>query len=59
LTPDFTSKPIIFEVFTNTEKESEALKMISSLTLAGKIIESARDVVKGKAFNAIKNIIKK
>lgn len=59
LTSEFTQKPIIFEVFTDTDKESEALKIMASLTMKGKIIESVRDVIKGKTFDAIKNILKK
>jgi 2-succinyl-5-enolpyruvyl-6-hydroxy-3-cyclohexene-1-carboxylate synthase len=54
-----TSKPMLLEVFTDTNEENEALKIISSLTITGKIVESAREMVKGKAFNMAKKLIKK
>ncbi|MFV0590292.1 MAG: thiamine pyrophosphate-binding protein [Draconibacterium sp.] len=49
-----TSKPLLFEVFTNTEEENKALKMISSLTVTGKLVQSAREAVNGKTFNLLK-----
>lgn len=59
LTQEITEKPILFEVFTCSNEEIDALKKISSLTITGKIVESARGIVKGKAFNMAKNLIKK
>lgn len=59
LTQEITAKPILFEVFTCSNEEIDALKKISSLTMSGKIVESARGIVKGKAFNMAKKLIKK
>lgn len=59
LVKDITPKPIVMEIFTNTEEETAALKMISSLTITGKIVESAREMVNGKTFNLLKKVIKK
>ncbi|WP_397445430.1 thiamine pyrophosphate-binding protein [Polaribacter sp. R77954] len=56
---DLTSKSIVLEVFTETIDENEAYKLISSLTMSGKIVGSARGLMKGKAFNLAKKIIKK
>lgn len=56
---DISNKPIVMEVFTDTNEENEALKMINSLTMSAKIMGSARSVIKGKAFNVVKKIVKK
>ena len=62
---DFTdtlnNKPIIFEVFTESEKENEALIALHQLEFdsAGAIKKAAKDILGEKKFNVLKNMIKK
>ncbi|MFI3322904.1 MAG: thiamine pyrophosphate-binding protein [Rikenellaceae bacterium] len=51
ITPEITDKPIIFEVFTTTEEESEALRVISS-------IEKRPLSLIGHTKKIVKNILK-
>ena len=53
LTSDITDKPMLFEVFTNNEDESSALKLMNTL------IEDFSPQLKQIAKNLIPNSIKK
>ena len=57
LTPEITEHPMLFEVFTNNEDESEAIRMMRHLNL------SVKDVLKEAVKSAVgekgKEVIKK
>lgn len=65
LTPEITDSPIIFEVFTETEQESEALKIMSTLlrdsnvAIANKIVGSVRSILGKKRIEQIKRLLGK
>lgn len=60
-----TNKPMLFEVFTNSDDESKALKMISNTIsdpktkIKNTIIDTAKQVLGEGAVQQIKNVIKK
>lgn len=60
VTPDVLDKAIIFEVFTDSRLESEALESIQSLASSpkGKTTELARKILGPKGISAIKRLIK-
>ena len=59
--PDIGSQSIVFEVFTESEEESEALRlMVNSIeTIQGKAKDMFKQVVGDKGLNAIKKIMYK
>lgn len=61
LTPEITDKPMLFEVFTDSKDESDALEIIQHLvidsTVAAKDI--ARNVLGEKGIKTLKNILGK
>ena len=61
LVPEQTDKPMLFEVFTDSEEESRALEMITSLEISGNIKakEFARNILGKKGFEAAKKIIRR
>lgn len=61
LTPEKTECPMIFEVFTNNEDESEAIKMIRNLNIStvGVLKKVVEEVLGEKGKNVIKKIISK
>lgn len=61
LTPEITSKPILFEVFTNNVDESNALKMIRTCTSSteGKLRKAANQIVPSAAKDLLKSLIKR
>lgn len=60
-----SDKPMLFEVFTNNEDESKALKIISNTTFDSKtkikntIIDTAKQVLGESTVQQLKNVIKK
>lgn len=57
-------KPIVFEIFTNAEEESDALKImnnleVQSLTASGKAKKLAKNIVGEKGVESLKKIIKR
>lgn len=64
LTPKEVDKPMIFEVFTDTKNESNALGMMfqsphaDNGSVAGKIKETIRNAIGDKGVTAIKKILK-
>ncbi len=61
LTPEIMDKPILFEVFTNSEDESEAIRMIRNLNMStvGILKDVAKKTLSGKGKNFVKKIINK
>ena len=61
LTPEMTEKPMLFEVFTNNEDESNALKQINHLMedSKSKLKTVVKSVLPESAVDVIKKIIKK
>ncbi len=60
LTTEFLDKPIIFEVFTDYQCESDALKMMKNLetTAAGSVKKMVKGVLGNKNVQFVKKIIK-
>lgn len=61
LIPENTERPILFEVFTNSSEESEALETIMSIeeNLRGKAKQLAKHVLGENSLNTLKKIIKR
>ena len=61
LTPEISSKPILFEVFTNNVDESNALKMIRTCVSSteGKLRKAVDQIVPSSAKKIIKSIVKR
>jgi 2-succinyl-5-enolpyruvyl-6-hydroxy-3-cyclohexene-1-carboxylate synthase len=61
LTPEITDKPIIFEVFTNTEDESDALELMLNYAEEPnqKVKKIAKDILGEKGFSFIKKTLGK
>lgn len=63
LTPTITDRPMLFEVFTETEEESKALEMILNIerdtSLKGNVKRIAKEVLGEKGVKAIKGLIGK
>lgn len=59
VTPEHTEKPMLFEVFTNSQDESDALRMISTLetNATGAAKEAVRNLLGDKGVNTIKKIL--
>lgn len=60
VTPEITDKPMIFELFTSIEDESNALKTVNSLrqNTIGKVGKVAKSIVGQKGVDTIKKVIK-
>lgn len=61
LTPDLTDKPMVFEVFTDSRCESDALKIMNNLEVSA--VSSAKQLAKNilgeKGVQAVKKILNK
>ena len=59
LTPEVTEHPMLFEVFTNNEDESEAIRMMNNLNVSAKGVlkEAVKSVVGEKGKEAIKKML--
>lgn len=59
VTPEHTEKPMFFEVFTNSQDESDALRMLSTLetNATGAAKEAVRNLLGDKGVNTIKKIL--
>ena len=59
LTPEVTDRPMLFEVFTNNEDESESIRMIRNLNASAKgaLKEAVKSVVGEKGKEAIKKML--
>ena len=59
LYPRITDKPMLFEVFTNSEEESDALKIIMNIEsdVKGKAKDVAKKVLGAKGIETIKKVI--
>lgn len=61
LAPEVTDRPMLFEVFTDNEDESEAIRMICNLNISAKGIlkETVKSVVGESGVKAVKRILGK
>lgn len=65
VTPELTDKPMLFEVFTNSQNESDAIYLMNHLTqnLGGTVKEIAKDMIRSiageKGTSIIKNVLKR
>ena len=64
VTPELTNKPMVFEVFTNSQDESDAIYAMNHLTqnFSGAVKELAKGMIKSvageKGVSVIKNVLK-
>lgn len=61
LTPEITNRPMLFEVFTNNEDESEAIRMMNTLNVSasGMAKELTKAVLGEKGKNMVKKMLGK
>lgn len=61
LTPEITDRPMLFEVFTNSEGESEAIRMICNMNVSVKrmLKDTVKSVVGESGVKAVKRILGK
>ena len=61
LTPEITDCPMLFEVFTNNEDESEAIRMMRNLNISAKGIlkETVKSMAGEKGIMTLKRILEK
>ena len=61
LTPEITDGPMLFEVFTNNEDESEAIRMMRNLNISAKGIlkETVKSMAGEKGIMTLKRILEK
>lgn len=58
VTPQMVDKPMLLELFTNTEEESEAYKMLTTISTKSKAMKVANDVISRPELSTVKKIIK-
>lgn len=61
LTPELTDRPMLFEVFTNSEEESKALELITSLEVSNNIKakQFAKQLLGKKGLDIVKKVMNK
>lgn len=59
VTPEITGKPMLFEVFTETEEESEALERISTLTAKGQLAKRTKTLMNRPELTQLRRLAKK
>ena len=59
LNPAITDRPILFEVFTQTEDENKALEMVTMISNKSKMMNKAKDVLQSECMSSVKNVLKK
>lgn len=61
LTPELTDRPMLFEVFTDSEDESKALEIVNHLETSpeGMAKDAARKILGQSGVQALKKILKK
>ena len=60
LISDITDKPMLFEVFTNNENESDALKQMNTLIseTSSKIEQSIKKIIPAPVKNVLRKVVK-
>lgn len=56
--PEITERPILFEVFTDTELESEAFDMITAISKKSKIVKKVKGFVSIPELSSVKSVMK-
>lgn len=59
VTSEKTEKPMLFEVFTETEEESEALELVSTLTTKGQVAKKAKEIMNKPELVQLRRVAKK
>ena len=61
LNPKITDKPILFEIFTDSKDESEAIRIMKNIEISveGRAKKIVKSVIGEQGVNIIKNFIKK
>lgn len=58
LDPKIGDKPILFEAFTQTEDENEALKLITMISSKSKLMNKTKEVLQSDSMRGVKNFLK-
>lgn len=58
LIPDVTDRPMLFEVFTNSDEESKALELMNTLDVKARLKKIAKDLLGEKPVKALKKVLK-
>lgn len=56
--PTIGDKPILFEAFTHTADENEALKLITMISSKSKIMNKAKTILQNDGFQGVKGFLK-
>ena len=59
VTPEMTDRPMLFEVFTNTEEENQALEEINTLSAKSKMMKKAQSVINSSKLAGVKDSLRK
>ena len=61
LSPEHTEKPMLFEVFTDSEEESKALEVITSIEISNnlKAKDFAKKILGKKGIDFMKKVVKR
>ena len=59
INPDKTDKPMLFEVFTDTKEETEAFRLIITLSTVSKLKHNVTDLVNAPELASIKSTVKR
>ena len=59
VTPEMTDRPMLFEVFTNTEEENQALEEINTLSAKSKMMKKAQSVMNSSKLTGVKDSLRK
>lgn len=58
LNPSINDKPILFEVFTQTEDENHALELMTMISAKSKIMNKTKDVLQSDKLRSVKGFLK-
>ena len=57
--PNKTEKPMVFEVFTQTEDESKALELVTLISKESRLKRKADDIMLNPALKPVREVLKK
>jgi 2-succinyl-5-enolpyruvyl-6-hydroxy-3-cyclohexene-1-carboxylate synthase len=58
LQPEITQRPILFEVFTQTEDENKALELATMISNKSKLMNKTKEVLQSDSMRGVKNLLK-
>ena len=59
VTPEILEKPMLLEVFTSTDDESEAYKLITTLSLKSKMMLKGKQILSNTEMKSVEGTLKK